>query len=259
MAQKVLQSFTCCFAQSEQDAERFKRLGAPSVKVIGNLKFAAQAPPVNALVTQELQTIIKKRPVWLAASTHEGEEELIAKAHCQIQKAYPNALCIIVPRHPERGTKITEIITSHNLKVAQRSAQILPQSDVDIYLADTLGEIGTFYALCPIAFVAGSLVPIGGHNLIEAAQLECAILHGSYMDNFSTVQSKFANAGAVIAVDSWQALAEQVGNLFANPKLQQQLASNAQQVVANNKNTVAQILAAIDQIISAESSHAQSA
>ncbi|MEN8236100.1 MAG: 3-deoxy-D-manno-octulosonic acid transferase [Pseudomonadota bacterium] len=255
----VFSQFTCCLTQSKEDAQRFQSLGANNVHITGNLKFAAHPLEINDMELQTLKNATKDRPVWLAASTHPGEEELVACAHRQLKKNLPNALCIIVPRHPARSEAILELLTDKGLYTTTRSEQEQLEKITEVYLADTLGELGLFYKLAPVAFIGGSLVPIGGHNLIEAAQLNCAIIHGPHMHKSLQLEQEFAAANAAITVESWQGLADNVSVLLANSDKQKKMTQSAKAIVNRHTGVTDTILQHVAEIIPQEPLDAQSA
>ena len=163
----VLGAFALCLAQDRVQAERLRSLGASKIAVAGDLKAAADALPVDALQLENLRQQIGRRPVWLAASTHAGEEEIVADVHREIALIRPDLLTMIVPRHPGRGDAIARMLTDRGLQPARRRHGEPITGRTDIYLADTMGELGLFYALAGISFVGGSLVAKGGHNPFE--------------------------------------------------------------------------------------------
>jgi 3-deoxy-D-manno-octulosonic-acid transferase len=186
MAKFLLTRFSLCLAQSETTAERLKNLKASNVKTIANLKFAAEPLPYDEQKLAQLKHLFERRLLWVAASTHAGEEEIILKIHKNLQKEIPNLLTILVPRHPVRVDKIEKLCNDLELSSVRHSS-FHEQSDFQIYLGDTIGELGLFYALSQIVFIGGSFVPIGGHNPIEPAMSECAVLWGPYVHDFRDV------------------------------------------------------------------------
>jgi 3-deoxy-D-manno-octulosonic-acid transferase len=180
---RLLSCFEVCLAQSETIAKRLKDLGAhPSkVRVCGNLKFAASPLPHDMAEFVKLKSAVQGRPLWVAASTHSGEEAVMGEVHRLVKQALPNLLTIIIPRHPRRGDETHKELKAKGLQVARRSCQEKIQPSTDIYLVDTIGELGLFYRLSDIAFLGGTFVPIGGHNPIEAALLDCALIWGPYI------------------------------------------------------------------------------
>lgn len=180
---RLLSCFEICLAQSETIANRLRDLGAPAskIRICGNLKFAASPLPYDIIEFTKIQSVIQDRPLWVAASTHTGEEILVGEAHLLVKEAISNVLTIIIPRHPRRGEEIAKELSAKGLQVARRSCQEGIQPSTDIYLVDTMGELGLFYRLSDVAFLGGTFVPIGGHNPIEAALLDCALIWGPYI------------------------------------------------------------------------------
>jgi 3-deoxy-D-manno-octulosonic-acid transferase len=183
----VLSHFDLCLAQSVRDAERYNTLGAPRITTTGNLKLDVPAPPADPDALLDLQEAVGARPVIAAASTHAGEEKIVLDVHKTLQRSHPGLLTIIVPRHPERGPGILEIAAVAGLNAVARSDGHLPDRGTDVYVADTIGELGLIYRVAPIVFVGGSLVRHGGQNPIEAAKLGAAILHGPHVWNFADI------------------------------------------------------------------------
>jgi 3-deoxy-D-manno-octulosonic-acid transferase len=216
IARSVFGRIPLCLAQSAQDAERYRALGAPRVVVTGNLKFDAPAPDVDASVLAGFRKAVSERPVWVAASTHEGEETIIAEAHRALRGQFPGLLTIIVPRHPARGDAIRASLGALGLNCVQRSLTEPIAEATDIYVADTFGELGLFYRLAPIAFLGGSLVPHGGQNPIEPLRLDCAVLHGPHVHNFSDIYAIIDAAGLPRIADA-PSLATALASLLADP------------------------------------------
>lgn len=214
LARRLLRTFVLCLAQTEDDAARFRSLGARDVRCLGNLKFAAPGLPCDAEALDLLAKRCAGRPVWLGASTHEGEEVRLAAAHAAIRTRVPEALLVVVPRHPERGPEIASTLRDAGHMVALRSAKEVP--DTEIYVADGLGELGMFYRLAGVGFVGGSLVPHGGQNLLEPARLDCAILHGPHMANFEEIAREMVEAGGSIQVETDEALGNTVASLLTD-------------------------------------------
>ena len=250
-ARRLIRSFDPVMAQSEADAERFRRLGATQVEVPGNLKMAAAPLPADPAATAEIGQATAGRPVWLAASTHPGEEEAVAEAHRAVRRQFGDALLILVPRHPERGPAMADELRSAGHAVGLRSVGDTPDRERDIYLADTLGELGVFYRSAPIAFVGGSLVPHGGQNLIEPAQLDCAILHGPHIGNFAGVAGALRKAGASETVESVDALAMAVRRLLADPAECRDRAARAAGAVKNRTGILDRAMALLEPSLAA--------
>ena len=214
----VLGAFALCLAQDGEQAVRLRRLGAREVAAIGDLKAAGAALPVDPEQLRRLRRQIGSRPVWLAASTHAGEEEIAAAAHRRLAADHPGLLTIIAPRHPVRGDRVAAMLGEAGLRVARRSRGEPVTGASEIYLADTMGELGLFYSLAGIAFVGGSLARKGGHNPFEAARLDCAVLHGPDMSNCSGMAASLAAAGAAQTVTGADDLARAVAALLADPR-----------------------------------------
>ncbi len=203
-AKKVLSVFTVCLAQTAREAGQLRDLGARSVDVVGNLKYAARPLPDQAEARVALEEATRGRPLLLWASTHPGEDEIAAATHVALACAVPGLLTVIVPRHPARGDAIAADIALRGLRVAQRSQGALPVAATDVYVADTLGELGVFYRLCPTVVMGGTFADIGGHNPIEPAQLGAVVVCGPELYNFSAIRDDFAAAKAMIEVkDPW--------------------------------------------------------
>jgi len=212
----LLGSFALCLAQSEADARRLRDLGAREVRAPGNLKRAAPPLPADPAALAGLGTWLGNRPVWLAASTHPGEEELVAEAHGRLAADLPALLTIIAPRHPERGDAIAEALREP-WAVAQRSRGEAPGPHVGLYVADTLGELGLFYRVAQTALIGGSLVPHGGQNPLEAARLGCPPLFGPHTANFREITATLEAQGAGRRVADVDALVGAVRELLTDP------------------------------------------
>jgi 3-deoxy-D-manno-octulosonic-acid transferase len=183
----LLQRFDLCLAGTPADAERLLALGAPRVVSAGNLKLDVPAPPADSRKLTELKDAIAMRPMIAAVSTHPGEEGAIIDAHKRLRGNFPGLLTLIAPRHPERGPGVRELAAAAGLKAALRSRGDRLDGATDIYVADTIGELGLVYRLAPVVFIGGSLVKHGGQNPIEAAKLGAAILHGPHVWNFAEI------------------------------------------------------------------------
>ncbi len=196
----MLGRFELVLAQTEGDADRVRALGAPRVQAIGNIKYDVTAPPADPDKLSALQEAVQGRTVFVAASTHPGEEALLAEAHAAARHAIPGLLTILIPRHPERGAEAAAAVTQAGLSASRRSEGALPDPQTDIHVADTIGELGLFYRLTRLAYLGGSLVPHGGQNPIEPAKLGAAILHGPHTHNFSAVFEALTAAGGAVLV-----------------------------------------------------------
>lgn len=211
----LLNSFFFCFAQSDQDAKRLQTLGISRIHAIGNLKYDVPALECDERELVQLQQAIGNRPVWLAASTHAGEEVLIAAAHRELQQYLPDLLTIIVPRHATRATDVLQDLP--DLYVSQRSCGQAIHPATEIYLADTMGELGLFYRLADVALIGGSLIPHGGQNPIEAMKLGCPVIMGPHMENFASVVAAMQQAGIGRQLQAGASLAAAVYDSLKHP------------------------------------------
>src|SRR6185436_3704765 len=193
--------------------------------------------PADFTALASLERAVEGRPCWLAASTHRGEEELVAAAHRALAGSRPGLLTIVIPRHPTRGPEIAAMLRGRGLKTAVRSADEPIAPDTAIYLADTMGELGVFYRLSTVAFVGGSLVAHGGQNVLEAAKLGCAIVHGPHMENFRAIAAELAAAGASATVRDAAELAAAIGPLLDDAALRERRGAAALRV-ANDKTGI---------------------
>ena len=238
LARPMLESFSLCLAQDHVQSGRLRELGAGAVASVGDLKSAAKHLPTDAPAMATLASEIGSRPLWLAACTHPGEDEIAARAHPRIAARHPGLLTIVAPRHPVRGDGIAAMAEKRGLRVARRSRGEPVTGDIDFYLADTLGELGMLYSLAGIAFVGGSLVEIGGHNPFEAARLDCAILLGPHTANCVAMTDALVSAGAAEVVRDEDGLASAVSRLLDEPALRQKRAEQAARIAAGGLGTL---------------------
>ena len=225
-------------AQSPRQAERLAALGVPKVRSVGNLKFDAEPPSIHQEALLDLQRAVGAAPVWLAASTHEGEEAIVFATHRDLAPRWPGLITIVAPRHVERAGELERAAAEFG-SVAVRSRNELPRSG--IYIADTMGEMGTLYALAPIVFLGGSLVPVGGHNPAEPAAFDTALLtgphHGDMFDPFLG-----ADAARAVTADE---LAEAVHALLAEPQRRSEMAERAAAVLEAQRGALRRTLDAL--------------
>jgi len=241
----LLGEFALCLAQSEGDRDRLAELGAPDARDIGNLKYDAPAPPADGRELATLSGLTSGRHIWIAASTHDGEERIAAEAHMKLAAAFPAALTMIAPRHPSRGADIADELRALGLKVAVRSRGERPERETQIYLCDTMGELGLFYRLAGVVLLGKSLTRAGGQNPIEPAKLGSAILHGPHVANFGDVYALLdAAGGAEIARDADE-LSRELARLFADPGRLRAMARAAAQTVEKQAGAVERTLAAL--------------
>ncbi|CAN5208892.1 3-deoxy-D-manno-octulosonic acid transferase [soil metagenome] len=228
----LLECFELCLAQSERDGERFAALGCPNVVTSGNLKLDVEAPPADVKKMERLKEAVQRRLVFVAASTHPGEDEIILDAHRRLAARIPQLLTVIVPRHPDRGLGIAQMLASAGMQVALRSRGELPGRATDIYVADTMGELGLFYRIAPVVFMGGSLVAHGGQNPIEAIKLGGAILHGPHVFNFDDIYESLDQAGGALRAETGEEFVKSLGHLLVNPIARQRSVGAAEGVVA---------------------------
>ncbi|GLK71964.1 3-deoxy-D-manno-octulosonic acid transferase [Ancylobacter dichloromethanicus] len=242
----LLSRVDLCLAQGPEDGERLIQLGAPRVTVTGNLKFDAPPPPVDIAAFDALRTATAGRVVFIAASTHPGEEEIVIEAHQRLAKELPNLLTIIAPRHPERGVAVVELATAAGCPAVLRSDGYRPDKGTAIYVADTIGELGLFYRLGPVALLGGSLVRKGGQNPIEPIKLDTAILHGPNVTNFNALYARLDEAGGAAPVTDARSLAAAAYMLLADGASRGRMIAAGQATVENFGGALERTLAAID-------------
>ena len=242
----LLAHFELCLAQSAVDAGRYTELGAPRVTTTGNLKLDAAAPPADANALKAMTRAVNKRPVIAAASTHPGEEKIIVDVHCQLRERFPGLLTVVAPRHPERGEGIMDIAHGANLNAVARSRGHLPDRGTDIYVADTIGELGLIYRVAPIVFVGGSLVRHGGQNPIEAAKLGSAIVHGPHVWNFADIYAELDRAEGAAEVQDAERLTNRIGTWLLDTSACRSAAESALQTVEALGGAHARTLAALE-------------
>jgi 3-deoxy-D-manno-octulosonic-acid transferase len=245
----LLGRFDVCLAQSRVDAERFTALGSRNVVVTGNLKLDVPAPPADFSKLERLMSVTRGRPIVVAASTHPGEEELLLEAHRTLAGFFPSLLTVIVPRHPGRGETVARLVEASGLHASLRSREELPTATTDIYVADTMGELGLFYRLSPVVFVGGSLIQHGGQNPIEAIKLGASLVHGPHVFNFSDVYEALDGAGGAKVVTTREALVKQLGQLLADPAARDQVVGAAERVVSQLGGALDRTLAALEPYI----------
>lgn len=253
---RLLKAFAFVAAADQRTAEALSDVRGVDVPMLGNLKLAAPAPRIDATARDALAEQIGARRLWLAASTHEGEDEIVIQAHAKLRESEPHALLIIAPRHPERGEAIAALASD-----APRRSRFQPIGDSAIYVADTLGELGLFYSLAPVSLVAGSLLPhLKGHNPIEPAKLESAILTGPYVESFQDVLAAITAAGGAQETADADAIAGAVLALWRDDaaraaQLEAARAATAQGAGAL-ETTVERVLQLAPQRTASEGAHA---
>ena len=255
----LLKRIDLCLVRTTADAERFDALGAPRITTTGNLKLDVPPLPVDEDKLARLSSMLAGRPVFAAASTHLGEETAIIDTQRRLKASFRGLLTIVVPRHPERGPSIADAVAAGGLTAALRSRGQLPQPGTDIYIADTLGELGLFYRLAGVAFIGGSLTPMGGHNPLEAALLDCALLHGPDMSNCAGIARELASAKAAVTVQDGATLGAAVAQLLGDPVERARRAAAALEVAGNNRAVLDAVLERIAPWLDRLTPHAKSA
>lgn len=242
----LLSKFDLCLAQTEDDATRLIHLGAPRVQVAGNLKYDVPAPPVDGTTLAHLTATIGARPVWVAASTHAGEEDLIIQIHKRVAQVTEGLLTIIVPRHPQRGAEIAAIAQKYGIAATLRSRGAVPDGNTKIYIADTMGELGLFYRISGVVFVGKSLIAQGGQNPIEPAKLGCAILHGPNISNFAEVYRELDASRGAAQVGDADTLARALVMLLSDAALLRKMARASSDAVENLSGATLNIMTALE-------------
>jgi len=239
-------------AQSEADAERFLSLGASPVRtrVTGNIKFDIELPHGHADHGRELrQALFGVRPVWIAASTHDGEDEAVLAAHRSIQERHPHALLILVPRHPQRFAAVRELVEENGMSVVARTEARACDASIDVFLGDTMGEMMLFYAASDVAFVGGSLVPVGGHNLLEPAALGLPLISGPHVFNAQEIADMFVSTGVCRVVDDPEQLAAAVSAWLSDPVEASAHGETGRQILEQNRGALARLLALLEPLV----------
>jgi len=238
---KTLNNISMIAAQTQNDANHFIKLGVNRtfIQITGNMKFETAIPSSvieNAEVVKRYFNM--SRPVWIAASTQEGEEELILEAHKKIVSYFPNAVLILAARHPERNIEIQKTCKANGFNIVKWSEQKVFSDSDQVYLLDTLGKLQTYYAASQVAYVGGSLVDRGGQNMLEPAKLGLPILAGPSRYNFKKISEMLENTGALITVNSADDIVRELKTLFTDANLRHDLGEAARQMVINNQGQV---------------------
>lgn len=253
VTQEMLSSINLVIAQAQADANRFIELGLPRerMQVTGSIKFDLELPAHLALQSKQLRELWggKSRPIWIAASTHEGEEVQILDALAIVRKKIADVLLVSVPRHVDRVSRLETLYQNQGYKVIKRSEAKPCTESTDIFIGDTMGELLIFYAASDIAFVGGSLVERGGQNPLEPAAVGLPILTGPYTFNFAFITEKLKQRGIEIQVNNAQEMAEQVIALLSNPQKRQEIGAEAKKFVEENKGSLAKHLDLIEALI----------
>ncbi|MED7665756.1 3-deoxy-D-manno-octulosonic acid transferase [Pseudomonas moraviensis subsp. stanleyae] len=249
----MLAEMSLLAVQTEAEAQRFRDLGArpETVEVTGSIKFDLTIDPQLLQRAAELRSQWQalERPVWIAASTHEGEDEVVLNAHRRLLASHPDALLILVPRHPERFNSVFELCQREGFATVRRSTRANVDAQTSVLLGDTMGELLFLYALADSAFVGGSLVPNGGHNLLEPAALAKPVLSGPHLFNFLDIAAQLREAGALAEVDDAEGLAVEVQRLFELPRDAQRMAEAGLAVMRRNQGALQRLLDGLGRLI----------
>lgn len=248
LVRPLLDAINWIAAQAEEDARRFLRIGArpESVSVTGSIKFDVEISPALRSEAARLRRDVLggTRPVWIAASTHEGEDEQLLAAHRVLLGQRPDALLVLVPRHPERFETVAERVRRNGLDLARRSHQA-SALDCQVYLGDTMGELLMLYGVADMALVAGSMIERGGHNPLEPAAWGVPVLTGPHVFNFETIYQQLDAGKALVRVSGAESLAAELDHLFANPEHRRRLGDNALAVVEANRGALERVVEGI--------------
>lgn len=248
LIRRALRTVTCVAAQSQSDAERFIQLGAApdQVQALGNLKFDIAAPDVQSFVQQFQANVPPARPVWIAASTHEGEEQAVIELHRRLRVQHPGLLLLWAPRHPERFARVEALARDQGWQVATRRAQQWPLAGSDVFVIDTLGELMSFYACARVAFVGGSLQPIGGHNLLEPAAMGTPAVTGPHLHNFAEISRRMLEAKALLVGDDASAVGDHLQALLSSAQRREAMAEAGCALVSNGRGALRRTIALVE-------------
>ncbi len=252
LSRETFGRFSAVAAQSEADAQRFAEVGVPPQRltVTGSIKFDQS---IRGSVKEQAEVVRREwgadRPVWVAASTHEGEEEWVLDAHEQVLRALPGALLVLVPRHPERFDRVAQLVQRRRLAIRRRTERTPPSPATAVFLGDTMGELPIFLAAADAAFVGGSLVPVGGHNVLEPAALGVPVAFGPHMFNFAQISGMLLAAGAAVQVDGADRLGETMQGWLGNASLRARVGENGRRVVEANRGALERVLGLVDGLL----------
>ena len=241
---RALRTVTCVAAQSREDARRFVVLGARQEQVcaLGNLKFDIHPPDPAPLLAAFHAHVPAGRVTWIAASTHEGEEQPVMDLHARVLERYPDALLLWAPRHPERFARVEALARGQGWRVATRSVEQWPAADTQVFVLNTLGELMPFFACAQVAFVGGSLQAIGGHNLLEPAAMGTAVITGPHLHNFAEISRRMSEAGALSIRDDAAQLGDELLRLLGDAAARQQMVQAGAALVANGRGALERTL-----------------
>lgn len=252
LTRQMLSAINVLASQGVADAERFIKLGMKKENVIvtGNIKFDLELPKNLLEKSKALREQLgNNRLIWIAASTHPGEDEIILNAHHEILKKIPQALLILVPRHPERFESVASLCKEKNFSISRRSLNEPCNENIKIFLGDSMGEMMLMYSVCDVAFVGGSFAQVGGHNMLEPAALEKPVLTGPILFNFAEISQMMIDAKGMQVVKDADELAEKIINFFSNESERKQIGTNALSVVEKNRGALQKQMHAIKNVL----------
>lgn len=253
LASETLARVNLIAAREAQDAERFQALGAPiaRIKVLGNIKFDAPLPTQAKEQAACLCQAWGSRLVWVAASTHRGEDELILQVHQRLLGQFPDLLLILVPRHPERFEEVAALCAQTQLAYQRRSQESVLSQNTQILLGDSMGELLLWYACADVAFIGGSLVEVGGHNPLEALAFAVPVVTGPYVYNFQDIYPALVQVGTAVLVDSPEVLAHHLAAWLAHPVERQQAGQAGLQFLEQQRGVVERLMPELDRLLKA--------
>ncbi len=252
LTREALRNIGLIAPHGEADADRFLALGArpDRVEVTGSIKFDVHLP--GSL--RERADVMRRewggqRPVWLAASTHEGEDEQILQAHHSVRQHIPDALLVLVPRHPERFDRVAQLVTEQGFTLVRRSEQRPCDEETAVFLGDSMGELTLFMGASDLAFIGGSLVPHGGHNILEASAQGVAVVFGPHMFNFSEISQLFLDEGGAVQIDSVDALATQVTEWLGDASERSRVGEKGRALVDSNRGAMERLMKLVERLL----------
>ena len=249
LAEALFENLSHVIAQSEVDGSRFAELGARPVTVSGNLKVDTTPPPADPAEVQQFLQMIGLRPAWAAISTHDGEEEVVGEVHKMVEVRHPGLLTILVPRHPDRAASIVSMLEAKGLRVARRSTGDKIKADTQVYLGDTIGEMGLFLRLTEVAFVGRSLTATGGQNPLEPAALGTAVLSGQNVQNFRDSYKKLIGDGNARLVKDKDMLAAGVSYLLGNDEVRKKMVDAGLAAINDMQGALSKTMATLEPYI----------
>ena len=249
LTKPMLQQISQILTQDNASARRFRALGANNVAVAGNIKFELDIPVGSRQLAQALQPVVDGRVVWVAGSTHAGEDELLIQAYQTLKTQFPQLLLVLVPRHPERFDAVAQLLAQHQLTFVRRSSGVLPQPETAVWLADSMGELLSWYQLASFVFIGGSLIERGGHNPLEAMAFGKAVLAGPHVFNFQQIFTQLNKQQAYMAVSDADNLAGAVQQLIQQPELAQRLGGKGLDLYRNQQGAVARIMLQVEALL----------